>query len=346
MAEQRSEKERQREEDLRSQYEKEQDLFNNRLLVSTESKDKLSLNFMYEAPAGASKGASKDNREDGDFKFEWQRNAPRESFAKGDLDVRDQPFGIQVKNVRCLKCHKWGHLNTDVECELNKSGSTTDLIQGRLNLTSSTSTTIESTTQELIERMKSEGGLTLKRSLIGQTFDNEKLDQQLLSAAQACSVDPEIAYLNSLSKKDKKKILKRLNAITGSTSSKTKKTKDRREHKSRKDKHLKSEERRREAKKLRSDSEDKHHRSNTSKTKKTQQTRHETDNRVKDRKSPEDRQRKRRSDEKSSSRHEGRHDRSQDRHQENRLSKNVKKEYSRSGDDSRDSKRRVRRRDD
>lgn len=214
MAQQKDKDYKKKEDEMRAQYEKEQDLYQNRMLVAgSDSKDKLSLNFMYEAPPGLKTGDKKDGDDKVEYKFEWQRNAPRESYAKNNMDIRDQPFGIQVRNVRCLKCHKWGHVNTDRECPLYNTTSipSSNTVTGEKG--EGKSQPIKIHDSELIKSMREEQGLELKKSVTntkyGPKSTTEEENQRLLPVK-----DPEVAFLDSLSKKEKKKLLKKLQMLT------------------------------------------------------------------------------------------------------------------------------------
>lgn len=216
MAEQQAEAYKKKQEELRTQYEKEQNLHENKAMLSKDSKDKLSVNFMYEPPPGVRKEREKDDNEP-EYKFEWQRkyNAPRESYCKGDTEIRDQPFGIQVRNVRCLKCHKWGHINTDKECSMYSIS----MSEARKLHSESEANDIMS--KNVLEEQMKEDGLMMKRSAMElQSIKDVQKRHQLVpsddedeATRAAKQQNPELLFLKSLSKKQKLKLLKKLEKI-------------------------------------------------------------------------------------------------------------------------------------
>merc|ERR1712071_51458 len=202
---------------------KKQDLYVNRSLVSKESKEKLSVNFLYEPPPGMKKEREKEDSEP-EFKFDWQRkfNAPHEDYCRDNDDIRDQPFGIAVRNVRCIKCHKWGHINTDRECSLfNQDRDSEEALTGPID-----------PSQKLLHDMK-ESGLAMTRSALN-TLEQMKIPMQKPSAAAEPSAEEELAFLKTMSTKDKKKLLKKLEKLENKDKDKKKKKKKEKKEKKRK----------------------------------------------------------------------------------------------------------------
>lgn len=213
MAEQQAEAYKKKQEELRNQYEKEQDLHDNKAMLSKESKDKLSMNFMYEPPPGVRKEREKDDNEP-EYKFEWQRkyNAPRESYCKGDTEIRDQPFGIQVRNVRCIKCHKWGHINTDKECTMYS------ISMSEARKLHSEAEANEILSKNMLEEQMKEDGLMMKKgAMSAQSFQTGRLHQFVgnINDDDNDNETPQVEkeFLKSLSTKQKKKLLKKLKKI-------------------------------------------------------------------------------------------------------------------------------------
>jgi len=212
MAEQKTAFEKKAQEDLLAQYQKEQEVLSNRALLGDE-KAKVGLSFMYDPPPGLKKKEEAESKQE--VKFEWQRkyNAPREAYAKDDDTIRDQPFGIEVRNVRCIKCRQWGHVNTDKICPLFSR-----------NLTAEPEMP-ESSSNSIIESLQADG-LAIKNSVLGRMMGAEP-DKHRQILADEDEEDPEVKFLQSLTPKQKKKLLKKLNKLQSEPKKKKKKSKKR-----------------------------------------------------------------------------------------------------------------------
>merc|ERR1711913_233642 len=173
---------------------------------------------MYEPPPGCRKDDKEkdDESEEPQYKFEWQRTwgtAPRESWAKGDDGIKDQPFGIAVRNVRCVKCHEYGHIDTDKECELYGKAVDSDAPVGTLDQ------------NKLIEEMK-EDGMKMRWTAWDLQDDPrvKKYDMAKQTQASSSAKDP-LDSLKNMSKEEKLKLLKKISKLEKKDKKKKKKEK-------------------------------------------------------------------------------------------------------------------------
>jgi len=210
-AQKKADAENKKQADLRAQYDKEQELYNNKALLSKESKERLEVNFMYEPPPGVKKFTEEKDEEGGEpeFKFEWQRtwgHAPRESHLQAGDKVVEQPFGIQVCEAKCIKCGKFGHMNTDKRCPLY--GKAVDHEAPIQNIDQ----------DKLIQEMRAEG-LAMRWSAwdmnkaAGASAGAGSRESQMVHEEKPKPAAPSVnraEVLKNMSKEEKKALLKKL----------------------------------------------------------------------------------------------------------------------------------------
>ncbi|XP_063933539.1 corepressor interacting with RBPJ 1-like [Zophobas morio] len=232
--EQEAAKKAKRQEEIEKEYQQEQNELTNRAnlpRITADEKKKLEINFAYKAPPGlqslsdpnklelkgfreyAIKNEEKLEVETGDLpvvdgnkkrltlndKFEILKGAPREaSYSVENVrTVRDRPLGIELRNVRCLKCGVWGHLNTDRLCPKYFEKS-----EGQEIKRPSFEDPIG-----LMKQMK-KSGLAFKQGICRGHYDLLYELEQHESREDA--IDDDISFLNSLTKEEKLALLAEL----------------------------------------------------------------------------------------------------------------------------------------
>lgn len=213
IAEQKAADNAKRETDRARKLQEEKDMVANRNLAagggSKSNED--SLKFMYEPPPGfrATKeesneegdSAEKKDKNDGkqlkpEEKFAFLKNAPVAGDYAKNVAVHHRPLGIEVKNVRCLRCGEWGHAAGDKECpqrDVNKPNA----FQQRIEDPMSTMNMMTGDNNDLI----------LRPSSFRPVYSGNSANQLLLEEDDSDS-DLEQKFLASLTKSQKRKILR------------------------------------------------------------------------------------------------------------------------------------------
>ena len=235
-AEMKKEQEEKKQKELRAQYLKEQEIYRSKELLGKANP----LDFMYDPPPGYVKDEEAEAKaQEGklELKFDWQkpgRTAPREEVAK-EMNVRDKPFGVEVRNVKCIKCGKWGHVNTDRECPLFgkiKPSVIEKMVEG------------ESECAEAQPVPQStDDGLMFRQCVRDRVVDGRASNQQILASDDETELHDLLATMDS---KGKKKMLRKLARIEAQGADKDgglkkKKRKKESKSKSRENKHRRRE---------------------------------------------------------------------------------------------------------
>ena len=138
--------------------------------------------------------------------------------AKGDEAINDQPFGIAVRNVRCVKCHKYGHINTDKLCELYGKAVDSDAPVGTLDQ------------NKLIEEMKDDG-MKMRWTAWDLQDDPRVQKYKMVSQPSGSAEQDSLQSLKNMSKEEKLKLLRKLDKMEKKEKKKKSKKSKHKKHK-------------------------------------------------------------------------------------------------------------------
>jgi len=208
VAEQKAKDDSQREKLRTEELNKERSLMRQRSKRKSEIEQ---LDFMYNVPISAKKDTSELQKKDtpvgpvppsvhpkDNLAHPLLKNAPKEGDYVNKLDIKNyRPLGIQIRNVRCVRCGQKGHASGDRECPLANTNPNDEARKRAED---------PAALIHIAGIVPYSDNIVIK-DYLRKEHQGEKCD---LLPDESEESDPESAFLESLSIKEKKKLLKAL----------------------------------------------------------------------------------------------------------------------------------------
>ncbi|KAH7474902.1 putative zinc finger CCHC domain-containing protein [Phytophthora ramorum] len=129
-------------------------------------------------------------------RFPMLKDAPVQGKYTESIRVNFKPVGVQLRNVRCIRCGQWGHQSGDRECKLRDQ-----------NPNDATRQRWEDPVTEINKLKSAKQDLELRRAALPLEMQEGGEEFEIL---QSDDDEAEDAYLASLSAKQKRRLLKKL----------------------------------------------------------------------------------------------------------------------------------------